>query len=256
MKPVENCSNNVGDVFEKISSEQDRVALLYSSGLESSLLLHIAEPWRDRIVVYTVRTGAEFPHMRSFIDRALAGWDHRIVEGDVKTSIRKRGIPANVVPIEHAPAFAATFGQISTPPIVDWVTCCAENRSLPAYRAVLADGLAVAFHGQRAGDYRGERQPPAFEGLRLVAPLWEVSRSEVLEAVRDLGVTIPDHYGEFASSLDCSICPASLTPARRAWMKRHYPTELVTAEALQAVVTGAVVKALSGRGTHHEYEVK
>jgi 3'-phosphoadenosine 5'-phosphosulfate sulfotransferase (PAPS reductase)/FAD synthetase len=46
------------------------VALLYSGGIESSLLLHLAEPSRDHLTVCTVRTGAEFPHMVAFAARA------------------------------------------------------------------------------------------------------------------------------------------------------------------------------------------
>jgi 3'-phosphoadenosine 5'-phosphosulfate sulfotransferase (PAPS reductase)/FAD synthetase len=51
--------------------KHQRVALLYSGDIESALLLRLAEPWRQHITVYTVRTGAEFPHMVEFIDRHL-----------------------------------------------------------------------------------------------------------------------------------------------------------------------------------------
>ena len=44
--------------------------------LKARCLLHLAEPWRDRVTIYTVRTGAEFPHMVEFIDRKLSAWDH------------------------------------------------------------------------------------------------------------------------------------------------------------------------------------
>jgi asparagine synthetase B (glutamine-hydrolysing) len=47
-------------MFEDAVSRHQRVALLYSGGLESSLLLHLAEPWRDNVTVYNMRTGVEF----------------------------------------------------------------------------------------------------------------------------------------------------------------------------------------------------
>lgn len=247
---------SVEDALADAAVHHNRIALLYSGGLESSLLLHLAEAWQDRTTVYIVRTGTEFPHMVAHTDRALDGWDHRIIESDVVASFRERGIPANAVPIEHAPAFAPVFGRRLLPAIVEWPMCCAENRNFPGYRAIVGDGMPVAFHGQRAGDFRGKRPPPAFEGIKLIAPLWEVTRDEVWDAVRDLGVIIPDHYDEFASSLDCSICPASLTPARRAWMTKHYPKQLQMAEALQAAVTKAVVEALNGEGTYHAHDPK
>jgi 3'-phosphoadenosine 5'-phosphosulfate sulfotransferase (PAPS reductase)/FAD synthetase len=246
----------VEEALDGAAKRPGRVALLYSGGIESSLLLHLAEPWRDRITVYTVRTGSEFPHMVTFTDRALADWDHRIIKSDLLASFRVRGIPANVVPVEHTAAFEPAFGCRLTPAVVDWVTCCAENRNLPAYRAIKGDGITVAVHGQRARDFRGKRPPATIEGMNLLAPLWEVTRAEVREAVKSLRVKLPDHYRDFASSLDCSICPASLTPSRRAWMAKHYPRQLQTAEALHATVITTVVAALSGKDTHHDLPPK
>jgi len=244
----------VRTVIGQAVAHHRRLALLYSGGIKSSLLLCLAEPWRDSVTVYTVRTGAEFPHMVAFTDTALEGWEHRIIETDLTASFRDRGIPANAVPIEHAHAFAPFFGEQRRPAIVDWVTCCLENRGKPGFEAVKRDGFAAVVHGQRLGDFRAHRAPTSYEGLEVIAPLWDTPRPAMWQAIKALGVQLPEQYPDFADSLDCAICPASLTPARRTWMAKRYPDQLRIAEALHAMVVSAVGGVLKGETTLHAHD--
>lgn len=104
---------------------------MYSGGIESALLLRLAELWRQQITVYTVRTGAEFPHMTAFIDRQLEPWDHKVIKTDLLASFKEFGIPASAVPIEHNPATASVLNLVErSPRIVPWTFCCLENRTL------------------------------------------------------------------------------------------------------------------------------
>jgi 3'-phosphoadenosine 5'-phosphosulfate sulfotransferase (PAPS reductase)/FAD synthetase len=140
----------IADAVEK----HGRVALLYSGGLESSLLLHLVAPWRDRITVYSVRTGAEFPHMVAFVDRKLQGWDHRVVRVDLGASFGDLGLPASAVPIEHVPGIASTLNiDERLPRIVPWTFCCVRNRWQPGCEAIKADGMMGVIHGQRAHEH-------------------------------------------------------------------------------------------------------
>ena len=93
-------------------------------------------------------------------------------------------------------------------------------------------------------------------GLDLVAPLWTTSRADVLAVVPNLGIELPEHYGEYPSSLDCSVCPSSLTTKRRAWMAPRYPKELAVAEGLHTAVREAVIAALDGDNTKHGFVVQ
>jgi 3'-phosphoadenosine 5'-phosphosulfate sulfotransferase (PAPS reductase)/FAD synthetase len=251
-------SHEISAVLADTVQRHQRVALLYSGGIESSLLLRLAEPWRSQVTVYTVRTGAEFPHMVAFIDRMLKGWDHRVIRSDVVASFGQFGIPSSVLPIEHTEGIAAVLNiNERLPRIVPWPLCCRRNRWLPGCEAIKADGINALIHGQRAGDFP-KSAPTLLEypGLELVAPLWNVSRDGVWEAVTELGIELPDHYAEYPSSLDCSVCPATLTTARRKWMAMRAPDSLVIAEKLHAQVAHAVIAALDGDNTQNGFTVK
>lgn len=76
-------------------------------------------------------------------------------------------------------------------------------------------GLSVVIHGQRAGDWpTSDPSPLEYDWLEPVAPLWTVSRADVQAAVDNLGIELSHHYGNYPSSLDCSVCPSPLTTSQ------------------------------------------
>lgn len=239
-------------VFEDAVSRHQRVALLYSGGLESSLLLRLAEPWRDNVTVYNMRTGAEFPHMIDFMDGTLAGWDHKVVTSDLWAFFQQEGIPSTVVPVEHIPTISV---EAKRPYIASRIRCCSIHRGLVGWNAIRADGLRCAIHGHRASDRLDSKPTPLEEpGIECVAPLWDLSRENVMNVVYELGVELPDHYwSEISSSLDCSICPALLTPQRHAWMAQRYPNHLAAAESLHSAVRQAVLAELDGDNRYPDH---
>jgi 3'-phosphoadenosine 5'-phosphosulfate sulfotransferase (PAPS reductase)/FAD synthetase len=243
-------------MFADAVAKHGHVALLYSGGIESCLLLRLAAPLRDRITAYTVRTGAEFPHMVTFVDRQLKGWGHRVITVDLVKSFDQFGLPASAVPIEHVPGVAASLNiDERRPRIVPWTFCCVRNRWEPGCEAIKRDVIGAAIHGQRAADFP-KPSPLEYPGLELVAPLWLVSRDEVWRAIRELEIELPDHYTDYPNSLDCSVCPWALTTPRRAWMAKHYPDHLAVAEQLHSKVSQAVVVALDGDNTRNAYDVQ
>jgi 3'-phosphoadenosine 5'-phosphosulfate sulfotransferase (PAPS reductase)/FAD synthetase len=249
---------------EAFSGGTSRIALLYSGGIESSLLLHLLQPWRSSVVVYTVRTGAEFPHMVEFIDRKLSDWEHHVIRVDLAASFRDLGLPASAVPIEHMQGVGDQMNITErSPRIVPWPFCCSRNRNAPGYEAIAEDGLRDVIHGQRAGDWpKSDPTPPTWHvrpgktPLSVHCPLWDMSRVQVQEAVTELGVELPDHYAEYPTSLDCSVCPSSLTTERRAWMAKRYPAPLAVAEKLHTEVSQAVFTALDGDNTKNGFVAK
>lgn len=194
--------------------------------------------------------------MIEFIDRQLADYQHEILRSNVMDYFQKVGYPANAIPLEHVPGVECMVGRLRQPRIVHWIACCDSNRWEPMRLALKYRSIKGVLHGQRAGDFPGERQPLSLaDNVATVAPLWNSKRSEVVAAVEQLGIALPDHYAEFPSSLDCSICPASLSTARRAFMRRRYLAYLGVAEDIQAQISGAVMQALVGDETIHNHRV-
>lgn len=246
--------NAASEIISCAVEEHGRAALMFSGGLESCLLLHLASPWREKVTVYALRTNLDFPHMIEFVDQKLTDWSHRVIQVDLTASFQQYGLPSSVVPVDHMPDMAQRLAFNQRQPLIQpWLTCCFINRTKPLLDAVHADGLRAVVHGQRAGDF--EKLPttgpkmPSHPELEPVYPLWPMSRTEVFETVKALGIKIPYHYKEYPSSLDCSVCPASLTSERRAWMSQRYPAFLQGAEALEKTIRGAVMTAMDADNT-------
>jgi 3'-phosphoadenosine 5'-phosphosulfate sulfotransferase (PAPS reductase)/FAD synthetase len=203
-----------------------RCALPFSGGFESSLLLHLAQPWKDQIVVITVDTGAVFPHVVSFFDKVLAGWNHKAVRTDVRTYLE------------------TTAGGRS---LVSSSDCCYRHRTGPGQQAVKDLKLRAVLSDQLGGDRNVPADIRTFDGVTNIRMLWGYTRAEVQEMISALGVELPDHYPEFDAPHGCSICPAALTPSRATWMAKLYPEDLATAKKLEAEEVAGVRTALANR---------
>ena len=150
MNAINDTIASVTDALRNTIEKHQRIALMYSGGLESSLLLHLARPWRDNVRVYHVRTDSALPHMVSFVDHVLAEWDYRIVTVDVAASFRDFGIPAyDHAPGKHVQGVTEASIYERRPFITFWPACCSKNRNIPCWEAIISDGTKARAHGTR-----------------------------------------------------------------------------------------------------------
>jgi 3'-phosphoadenosine 5'-phosphosulfate sulfotransferase (PAPS reductase)/FAD synthetase len=76
-----------------------RLALPFFGGLENCLLLHLARPWKDKITILTMNTGATFPHVERFIEQTLTGWNRRSIKTDVSHYLANVALPSQIFPL-------------------------------------------------------------------------------------------------------------------------------------------------------------
>jgi hypothetical protein len=202
-------------------------ALPFSGGFESCLLLHLAQPWKDQIVVLTVDTGAVFPHVVSFFDKSLTGWNHKTVRTDVRTYLE-----------------TAAGGRC----LVSSSDCCYRHRTGPGQQAVKDLKLRAVLSDQLGGNRNVPSGICTFDGVTNIPLLWGYTRAEVQEMISTLGVELPDHYPEFDAPHGCSICPAALTAPREVWMAKLYPDELATAKGFAPKRSQPLEAAMIARG--------
>lgn len=193
----------------------ERVFLSFSGGKDSLALLHLTEPWRDRVTLLWSNTGFMAGHMAEFVRAHGERW--RLVEvspeRDMLADWDEHGTPADVVAIEHLEGL-----DWRTPRVRPWPLCCSTNRTGPlaTYLARFEESCAF-LNGQRRSD-RGttpERMsnimPP---NVTTVMPLWTWSEADVLAYIEAHGIPLPPHHDVFQSSFECAICPADIKPGR------------------------------------------
>ena len=210
----------LADLFDR----HGRAALAFSGGKDSLTLLHLCRPWRDRLTILWVNTGAMYPHMETFVRSQTEGWNLVEIRSDVPAYWEKFGIPASVLPTDHA---IGGRGIPTKPLISPWSVCCTANLTQPmaAWMEAHPDvtGLLV---GQRHVDY-GRFDPTQMQGrlpLEVVAPLWAWTDDEIWAYVDRYSIELPEQYAlGWRDSAQCAACPVWLKPEQIAYQRRRYP---------------------------------
>lgn len=219
-----------------------RAALLFSGGKDSMVLAHLAEPFRDRLVLLWVNTQGHLPHMVEHVRKY--GETFQLVElaSNYAERFIESGLPSLIVPMERAAAWQSLQFKPDTerPLIADWLSCCSALRWRPIENYLQQNrDLTLLMHGQRREDGFASRGNGSCETL---LPLWDWSTDEILEYVRGQGLQLPAQYAEgAASSLECgACCTAEVTPEHRRFLSRHYPRIAEEFGTALSLVYGAV----------------
>lgn len=212
------------------------VFVLFSGGKDSLALAQLFRPWRERVRLVWCNTGHMAPHMVEFVRGYAREFPlTEIVGPDLGEDWRRFGPPAEVVeanraglgviPAESVAASRAGLAMESGLLMQTMLTCCNKNRIGPAIQYVLSRAPCVLVHGERAEDSNGGGLNPVapIDDVVSFAPLWDWRADDVMAYLRESGRALPPHYGQWANSIECLICPARLTRERLDYLDRHAP---------------------------------
>lgn len=221
------------------------VAMTYSGGRDSTVLLHAVAPLLARIVVIHVATGAALPEDAERIDIALESAPAVLrMRSDQADDIARNGCPSDIAPV-MACAQAIASGAAPGPiPIQSTFSCCARNLWGPMQSAIIALRPAMLITGTRASEpLRSPCQPDTIDpitGAMHVAPLWDWTDEDIAETVRMRHLPVSPIYDlrPDGASVDCWSCTgyADELPARMVYLERFHPDKAsALRERLQAI---------------------
>ena len=255
-------AKKVSVLFREIAASQEiraafdrreRGVLAFSGGKESCVILHLCRPFRDRLTVIWVNTGAMFPHMVEFVRNATEGFDFVELESDQAAHIQGAGWPAGVVPVSESLWRIPELNRRPEVLVQPWTTCCQTLRSNPIHEFLIQHkSLYTLFiHGQRSNHEPGfaAKSEPEMK-FEICAPLADWSEGEVMDYIAAHEITLPVQYEHgVMDSLECWNCTAvtwNASPdqleARLNFMASRYP-DLLKQVAPQIEKVGAAAKA-------------
>lgn len=222
-----------------------RAAVGFSGGKESVVLAHLLEPYRDRVTLVWVNTGAMLPHMADFVRSYGDRFDLAEIRSDQGARWASVGVPSRIVPIFNTQL--GHMAEVGTPRILltDWITCCAALRSAPLLEYMAAHGMVLFIHGQKQADNVRPflNWPPSLGRLDL---LWDWSDDDVWRYIEANRLALPMQYQEgYPDSFECWNCPAEVKEGRVEFLARLYPDKAEQLGQIIAEVYGTVTAEMA-----------
>ncbi|TXN75483.1 phosphoadenosine phosphosulfate reductase family protein [Methylobacterium sp. WL8] len=228
-----------------IFDRHDRVFLAFSGGKDSAALAHLCRPWRDRLTLLWMNTGAAAPFMRDHVLSHRADFEVIELHPDrpMIENWQEWGIPADLIAVENLATVAWR-----EPKVQPWLACCAVHRLQPAITFMESvRGPCPLLIGQRSADKGGTVAglASAFPAhVEVAMPLWTWTDAEVRTFVAEQGIRLHPHHAECPTSIECVRCPANLSAEKLRLLDRLYPDDAAFARnAARYTLAAAAAKA-------------
>ena len=202
-----------------------KVALQFSGGKDSLVLLHMMQPFWSDLTVYYVNSGDSFPET----DELMAAVQ-TIVPNFIKVPGRKRlveqvlGWPSDVL-TSNSSDVAHELGEVG-PKLVDRYKCCFHSLMEPLHERMLADGIEVILRGQRNNDTLQSpvRSGDVVDGFTIIFPLADLTEEQVFAYLDEHNIPVPRFYTEgMSSGGDCMRCTAWLEHGQAKYLNKFHP---------------------------------
>lgn len=217
-----------------------KVALQFSGGKDSLVMLHLLSPWLSDVSVYWLNSGDPYPETLHSVAyaRTLAP-DLIEIEGDVHAKIQQYGIPSDVVPVSATPIGVVSSGEGFL--IQDRYSCCARTIMLPLHQRMRDDGITAIIRGQKQCD---KHKSPAkngdvTDGFELCFPLEDWTDDDIHQYLKEWNIPVPAYYSVLKGGPDCMCCSAWWEEGRSRWL-RNYPDKFETYQGRLAMIQVAV----------------
>lgn len=204
----------------------EHVAYQLSGGRDSIAALFAMRAFWNRLTVYHLDTGDQFPETRAVVDAVSRLVPVTRVVSSSKQYHDQVGLPSDVVPVDNLP-----FGRmVSGNPIkiVSRYDCCGAVLMLPLYQRMVSDNITLIVRGQRDGDYtrapiRSGQSDGTFE---VLFPIQHWTDLDVDSFIRELKLPVGGFYeAGMSTTPDCMGCTAWWGEGRLGYLRDRYPAK-------------------------------
>ena len=204
-------------------TRHERIAFQFSGGRDSTAALYLMREHWDRMTVYHMDTGDQFPETRAVVDRVAQDVSLVRITADV-TAYRAEQLASDLVPVDNLPLGLMVSGR--TQKIVARWECCYRNLMEPMHQRMLDDGITLIVRGQRDDEFVAPpmRSGDVQAGIEVLYPIQQWSGAEVTAFLQAHDLPIAPYYERGARRApECLGCTAWWDEGRAQYLRDHHP---------------------------------
>lgn len=212
-------------------ARHERIGFQFSGGRDSTAALYLLRPYWDRMTIYHLDTGDQFPETREVVrqverDLAAAGARIERIVTDVQAQRAQFGYPSDLVPVDNLEVGRMVSGRKLK--LQGRYDCCSRSLMSPMHGRILADGVTLIVRGQRDDEYAA---PPMRSGdvagsLEVLYPIQSWTGAQVSSYLTANHLPIAAFYERGARRApECMGCTAWWDEGRAGYLRQHHPAE-------------------------------
>lgn len=216
--------------LSQIFARHTRVAFQFSGGRDSTAALYLLRPYWDRMTVYHVDTGDQFPELRAVVDHVLidlaaAGAPSPvIIVSDVEAVRQREGFPSDLVPVDNVAFGRKVSGRDVK--IISRYDCCWRALMQPMHQRMVADGITLIVRGQRDDEYAAPplRSGDRADGFEVLYPIQNWTGEMVSAYLKENGLPLAPFYERgMRRAPECMGCTAWWDEGRAKYLRGYHP---------------------------------
>jgi 3'-phosphoadenosine 5'-phosphosulfate sulfotransferase (PAPS reductase)/FAD synthetase/ubiquinone/menaquinone biosynthesis C-methylase UbiE len=201
-----------------------RIGFQFSGGRDSTAALYLLRPYWDRMTVYHLDTGDQFPETRAVVAQVEKDVPLVRIYSDVAKVREQHGLASDLVPVDNTDIGRMVSGrQVKLQSRYD---CCARTLMLPMHERMRRDGITLIVRGQRDDEYAAppKRSGESGDGFEVLYPIQTWTGEQVSAYLKDNGLPLAQFYERGARRApECMGCTAWWDEGRAGYMRDHHP---------------------------------
>jgi 3'-phosphoadenosine 5'-phosphosulfate sulfotransferase (PAPS reductase)/FAD synthetase len=210
--------------LESAFGRHRNIAFQFSGGRDSTAALYLLRPLWNRMTVYHLDTGDQFPETREVVAQVERDVPIVRIYSDVRAVREQFGMPSDLVPVDNTDIGRMVSGrQVKLQGRYD---CCARSLMAPIHQRMIADGITLIVRGQRDDEYAAppHRSGDSGGGFEVLYPIQSWTGDEVSAYLKDKGLPLAQFYERGAKRApECMGCTAWWDEGRAAYMREYHP---------------------------------
>jgi len=229
----------IDDPIESAFARHERIGFQFSGGRDSTAALYLLRPYWDRMAIYHLDTGDQFPETIEVVRQVEVELGRPLLRilSDVEAVRRDHGLASDLVPVDNSEAGRLVSGRSQK--IIGRYECCYRTLMAPMHRRIQQDGISLLIRGQRDDEYAKppKRSGDVQDGLELLYPIQSWNGDQVQSYLVDNAIPLAPYYARGARRApECMGCTAWWDEGRATYLKQYHPLKFASYSAQMALL--------------------